>query len=83
MNEFEKLQELTLKSILALTERMHAQDKEIDRLKSVCNQLELTIDYERNLRLKAEKSLERERLKYKTFYQEVLEESQRAKKSKP
>ncbi len=81
MNEFEKLQELTLKSIIALTERMQAQDKEIDRLKAVCNQLELSVESHKYHREKAEKSAERERQKYKRFCQEVAERSQPAGES--
>ena len=82
MTEFEKLQELTLKSIIALTERMQAQDKEIDRLKEEYLKLRSRYEVQQIHRDKAEKSAARERLKYKSLGQQMLEKSQRAKESK-
>ena len=82
MTEFEKLQELTLKSIIALTERMQAQDKEIDRLKEEYLKLQSRYAVQKIHRDKAEKSAARERLKNKLLGQQMLEKSQRAKESK-
>jgi ABC-type lipopolysaccharide export system ATPase subunit len=81
MTEFEKLQELTLKSIIVLIERMQAQDEEIDRLKEEYRKLLSKYEVQRIHRDKAEKSAARERLKYKLLSQQILEKSQRVKES--
>jgi len=72
MTEFEKLQELTLKSIIGLTERMQAQDKKIDSLTKgldsfieECARLKSYAEDQKKERIKAEASVRRERLKYK------------------
>ena len=72
MNEFEKLQELTLKSIISLTERMQMQDEEISILREEIDSLETSLRLEKQQRIKAEESVKRERLKYKMLYQEAF-----------
>ena len=70
MNEFEKLQELALKSIISLTERMQMQDEEISILREEIDSLETSLRLEKQQRIKAEESVKRERLKYKMLCQE-------------
>ena len=72
MNEFEKLQELTLKSIISLTERMQMQDEEISILREEIDSLETSLQLEKQQRIKAEESVKRERLKYKILRQEAF-----------
>ena len=72
VNEFEKLQELTLKSIISLTERMQMQDEEISILREEIDSLETSLRLEKQQRIKAEDSVKRERLKYKILRQEAF-----------
>ena len=83
MNEFEKLQELTLKSIISLTERMQMQDEEISILREEIDSLETSLRLEKQQKIKAEESLKRERLKYKILCQEAFISGAQIAKGKP